>query len=515
MPKERLSMRKIREILKLKYERKKSGRAIARSIAVSPSTVTDCLLRAAVAGIEWPRDKDLDDSALEARMYPATPHSRQPRAMPDFEYVHREMRRKGVTLMLLWQEYRQNCPHTGYQYSQFCDLYRKFRKKVDVSMRQNHRAGEKLFVDFSGDGIDIIDPKTGEVSQAELFVAALGASSYTYAEVFESQSLPCWIDGHIHAFEFYDGVTEITVPDNTKTAVTDPCHYEPDLNKTYLDMADHYNTTIIPARKRKPKDKPKVENAVLQAQRWILAALRNHRFFSIEEANQAIAEKLEELNNRKFQKMDTTRKELYEKLDRPALQPLPSNRYEFAEWSTPRVNIDYHVEIDKHYYSVPYTLSREKVEASFNSKTVEIFFKGNRVASHKRSYVKWGHTTLPEHMPKEHRQYLEWTPSRILNWAGKTGPATQKLAENILASRRHPEQGYRACLGLLRLGKSFGNDRLEAACGRALAIGTNSYKRVKSILKNGLDRQPLPDDIDPAQVTLIKHDNIRGPGYYH
>ena len=515
MPKERLSVRKIREVLKQKYERGRSGRSIAKSISVSPSTVTDCLLRAEVAGIQWPRDKELDDATLEARLYPPTPHSRQPRAMPDFEYIHRELRRKGVTLQLLWQEYKQDHLGDGYQYSQFCERYGRFRKKVDVVMRQNHRAGEKMFVDFSGDGIDIIDPATGEVSQAPLFVAALGASSITYAEAFESQKLPCWIDGHVHAYEYFDGVAEVTVPDNTKTAVTDPCHYEPDLNKTYLDMADHYNTTIIPARKRKPRDKAKAENAVLQAQRWIIAALRNHRFFSVEQVNRAVAEKREELNNRKFQKLDTTRRELYETLDKPALQPLPPTRYEFAEWSKPRVNIDYHVEVAKHYYSVHYTLVGEKIEARFNSTTVELLFKGKRVASHKRSYVKWGHTTLPEHMPKEHREYLEWTPSRILNWAGKTGPATQKLAENILASRRHPEQGYRACLGLLRLGKSYGNDRLEAACRRALAIGTNSYKRVKSILKNGLDRQPLPDDAKPVQGVLIKHENIRGSKYYH
>lgn len=514
MPNERLSMRKTREILRLGLERGLSNRAIAQSTSTSPTTVSNCLLRAKMAGIGWPPDPALDDAALEARLYCPPPSSNRQRAMPDFASIHKELRRKGVTLRLLWEEYKLNHPDDGYQYSQFCERYGRFRKRIDVVMRQHHRSGEKMFTDFSGDGIDIIDRVTGEVRRAELFVAVLGASSYTYSEAFDSQKLPCWIDGHIHAFEYFDGVTEITVPDNTKTAVRHPCHYEPDLNPTFLEMADHYNTVVIPARSRKPRDKAKVENAVLVAQRWILAALRNHRFFSIAEANRAIAEKLRELNQRKFQKLDTTRKELYEKLDKPALRPLPATRYEFAQWATPRANIDYHVEIDKHYYSVPYTLVHKKLDARITASTVEVFFKRTRVASHKRSYRKGGYTTLPEHMPKDHRRYLEWTPSRILSWAGKTGPATAKLAEKILASKRHPEQGYRTCLGLLRLGKAYGTERLEAASTRALAIGAHSYKSVKSILKNGLDGLPLPNDAHQGQGTPVKHSNIRGSHYY-
>jgi transposase len=353
------------------------------------------------------------------------------------------------------------------------------------------------------------------VWEAPLFVAALGASSYTYAEAFESEQLRCWIKGHIHAFEYFEGVTDMVVPDNPKTAVSKPCYYEPDINPTYNDLADHYDTAVLPARPRKPRDKAKVESAVLVAQRWIIAALRNHVFFSVAEANEAIAQKREELNNRKFKKLDTTRRELFETIDKPALKPLPPSRFEFAEWSSPKVHIDYHVEVDKHYYSVPYKLVHKRMEARRTATTVEVFFKGRRVASHKRSYVKGGYTTLPEHMPESHRRYQEWTPERIRQWASKTGPATAQLADKIMASKRHPEQGFRACLGLLRLGKKYGDGRLEAACARALAIGSHSYKSVKSILKNGLDRQAVLSDVGRKKTVPVTHENLRGPEYYN
>lgn len=507
-------MRKITQILKLRFERGLGIRAIAQSISVSPSTVFECLARAKVAGISWPLALDLDDASLENKLYPTVPEGGTRRAQPDFEYVHAELRRKGVTLQLLWQEYKAAHAEDGYQYSKFCEHYGRWRKKVDVVMRQTHRAGEKMFVDFSGDGIEIVDPSTGVIREAPLFLAVLGASSYTYAEAFETQQLSCWIDGHIHAFEYFGGVAEITVPDNTKTGVTHPCFYEPDINATYLDWAEHYDTTVIPARIKRPKDKAKAENAVLVAQRWILAALRNHTFFTVPEANEAIAEKLEGLNNRPFQKLTGSRRTLYESIDRPALKPLPLTRYEFGEWSKPRVNIDYHVEVYKHYYSVPYTLAHERVDARTTARTVELFFRSKRVASHKRSFEPGRFTTCKEHMPKEHQQYLEWSPSRILNWAHKTGPATALVAEQILAAKRHPEQGYRACLGLLRLGKAYGQNRLEAACVRALAIGAHSYKSVQSILKTGLDAQPLVPEPEEAQPTLFEHENVRGSDYY-
>lgn len=518
MPAKRLSMRKTREILRLHHDRGLSNRAIGRSIAASPATVSDCLLRAKVVGLGWPLAPELDDTALENLLYPVSAAGRGPRTEPDFEGINKELRRKGVTLQLLWQEYKLDHPDDGYQYSRFCELYKRWRGGLDVVMRQQHRAGEKMFSDFSGDGIPLIDPKTGEVGQAELFVAVLGASCYTYAEAFETQQLPDWVAGHMHAYEYFGGVPEITVPDQPRTAVSKPSRYEPEINATFLEMAQHYRTVIIPARPRKPRDKAKVENAVLIAQRWIIAPLRNQQFFSLAQINEAVAERLELLNSREFQKLDTSRKELFEALDMPALQGLPVRRYEYADWVNPRVNIDYHVEIDRHYYSVPYQLVHKKVEARCTTTTIEIFHKRKRVGSHRRSYHAHGATTSREHMPKAHQRYAEWTPSRILTWAGQTGPATRSLVEKILQSRKHPEQGFRSCLGLLRLGKTYGSDRLEAACIRALAVGSRSYQSVKSILKTGLDRQPLPERPDQQtnqQLNLAEHENIRGSDYYH
>ena len=514
MPFKRLSMRKIREILRLSWAHGLSQRKVSRSISVSQSTVAECLLRAKAVGLSWPLDPALDDAALEVKLYPPVSSLSKARALPVWGYVHRELRRKGVTLMLLWQEYKQDHPDDGYHYSQFCEHYGRYKSQLDVVMRQEHRAGEKMFIDFSGDGIPITDPHTGVVWEAELLIAVLGASNYTFAEAFPSQKLPCWIEGHIHAYEYFEGVAKATVPDNTKTAVTHSCYYEPDLNTTYWDLARHYGTAILPARPRKPRDKAKVEGAVLIAQRWILAALRNHTFFRLEQANEAIAEKLEEYNRRRFQKLDTTRKELFETLDKPALLPLPGRRYEYADWSTPKVNIDYHVVVDQHYYSVPYQLVHQYLDARFTLTCVELLHKGRRVASHVRSFEKWKYTTLKEHMPKSHQRYLEWTPTRILEWAKKSGPKTAELAQEILNRRAYPEQGYRSCLGLLRLGKAYGKDRLEAACERALGLGAYSYKSVKSILSTGLDRQPLPQAKGAGNRVPLNHKNIRGAAYY-
>ena len=514
MPAKRLSMRKIREVLRLHLGLKRSIREVARSISAPPSTVGDYLARAKAAELTWPLDDDLDDTRLENLLFPPNGSLPPARAAPDFKYLHREMRRKGVTLMLLWQEYKRDHPEDGYQYSQFCELYRAYVGRLDVVLRQDHRAGEKMFVDYSGDGIPIVDPATGEVTEAALFIATLGASSYTYAEATPSQKLPYWIEGHIHAYEYFRGVPALTVPDNPKTGITRACRYDPDVNITYQEMAKHYDTAVLPARPRKPRDKAKVEAAVLLAQRWILAALRKHTFFSIEQANEAIWEKLEELNSRPFQKLDGSRRELFETLDRPALRPLPATRYEVAEWSRPKVNIDYHVEVKRHYYSVPYQLIHKQVEVRLATRTVEVFFQGQRVTSHERSSVRGGHTTKKEHMTPSHQKLTEWTPERVLRWAGEAGPGAARLCERIIASRAHPEQGFRACLGIMRLGKKYGDDRLDAACRRALVIGAHSYRSVQSILKAGLDKQPLVD-ADTDVPLPGPHGNIRGEDYYH
>ena len=504
-------MRKTRELLRLALGQKLSRRRVAGSLAISPATVADCLGRAKVAGIAWPLDPAMDDATLEARLYPPPRPSSMSRPLPDFAYIHKELRRKGVTLMLLWQEYRSGNPD-GLQYSQFCASYRRFRGQVDFVMRQTYRAGEMLFADFSGDGIPIADPHTGEVKEAPLFLATLGASDFTYAEVTEDEGLASWIQAHIDTYEFFDGVPEITVPDNTKDAVTRPCFYDPDINRTYLEMARHYGTAIIPARVKKPRDKAKVESAVLIAQRWILAALRNHTFFSIEQARRAVAEKLVEFNDRPLQKLGVSRRDLFEQLDRPALKPLPGKRYEYADWLRPKVNVDYHVECFKHYYSVPFSLIGKYVDARVTATTVEIIFNGQRVASHARSAARGRFSTQTDHMPPQHRQYSEWTPERIVEWAGKTGPSTAKLAEAIMASRDHPVQGMRACMGIIRLGRVFGKERLEAASAKALDLRAYSYRTVETILKNGMDRNTAKS---PKRTEPVTHENVRGPEPYN
>lgn len=510
----RLSMRKIREILRLKYEQECSVRQIAASCNVSIGIVSDYLLRARSAGLTWPLPPDYDDAVLEQQLFPssqAIPGSN--RQMPPMEYLHHELKKKRVTLQLLWYEYKQANPD-GYQYSQFCELYRRWKKDLDVCLRQEHRAGEKLFVDYAGDTIPYIDPATGEIRQAEIFVAVLGASNYTFAEGSHSQELHCWITSHIHAFEYFGGVPEIVVPDNLKCGITNPCRYEPDVNPTYHDLAQHYGVTIIPARPAKPKDKAKVEAGVLIAERWIIAALRNRTFFGIAEVNQAIREKLAILNTRKFKKLDTTRAEFFKTMEKPLLRPLPAHPYEIAQWKKATVHIDYHVEVDRHHYSVPYRLTGRQCDIRFTASTVEILIKNRRVASHPRSFRKGGYTTNPEHRPTSHREYLEWSPSRIINWAGTIGPHTRKMVEEIMKTRPHPEQGFRSCLGLIRLQKPYSAKRMEAACARALNIKAYSYKSVNSILKTGLDQQPFARE-DATPVNPVVHQNIRGQEYYY
>ena len=505
-------MRRIKDVLRLKAAGH-SRRQIAQSCGVARSTVAEYMKRAEAAGLSWPLPAELDDAELERKLFPpplAIPAEQ--RAVPDWSVVNQEFRRKGVTLQLLWDEYKEANPE-GFQYSWFCDHYRHWLGKVDVVMRQTHRAGEKLFIDYAGQTVPVIDPKTGEVVEAQIFVAVLGASNFTYAEATWTQALPDWIGSHVRAFSYFESVPEIVIPDNIKSGVHLAHRYEPELNPTYAEMGQHYAVAIIPTRSAKPRDKAKVENGVLVVERWILARLRNRQFFSLIDLNAAIAELLEVLNNRPFKKLPGTRRSMFESLDRPAMQPLPATPYEYAEWKKVRVNIDYHVAIDKHYYSVPYQLVKQQIEARVTSNTVELLHKGKRIASHRRSYQPGRHTTINAHMPKAHREYAEWTPERLVRWASETGPATAKLVETILSSRPHPQHGFRACLGIMRLGKGYTTARLEAAARRALAIGSCSYKSVESILKNGLDRKPLPPTV--IDTPAIEHDNLRGSDYYH
>lgn len=513
MPAKRLSMRKIREVLRLKWGKGMSNRRIAASCGIGRPTVSEYLRRAEEAGLGWPLPDDLDDARLERLLFPPPPDlPAESRGIPDWSHIHTELRHKHVTLFLLWQEYRQNHPE-GYQYSWFCEHYRTWRGKLDVVMRQNHRAGEKLFVDYAGQTVPVIDRNTGEIREAQVFVAVLGASNYTFAEATWSQALPDWIGSHVRAFQFLGGVPELVVPDNLKSGVSKAHRYEPDTNPTYQDMASHYGVAVLPARVRKPKDKAKVEGGVLIVERWILAALRHRQFFSLAELNATISKLLVKLNERPFRKLPGCRREHFEQLDRPALQPLPAEPYVYAEWKQARVHIDYHVAVDGHYYSVPYTLIKKQIEVRITRNIIECFYKGNRVASHRRSHHKGSHTTVPAHMPEAHRQAGEWSPERLAKWAAQTGPATEKLIRTVLGSRKHPQQAYRSCLGILRLGKAYGDERLEAACRRALTLGSCRYKSIESILKHRLDEQPVEEQ---QELPLPDgHDNIRGPAYYH
>ena len=507
---ERLPMRQIREILRLRHERGLGYRAIARSCGVGVGTISEYLSRSEQAGLSWPLPPELDDAALEARLFAAPAPARE-RVAPDCVSIHQELKRTGVTLMLLWQEYRENHAD-GYGYSQYCDLYRRWEKKLKPSMRQQHRVGEKTFIDFSGKRPQLIDRRTGEEIPVELFVAALGASGYTYAEATATQQLHDWISAHMRMAEYFGGTTEIWVPDQLKSGVSQPCRYEPVVNRSYQDLATHYGAVVVPARPGKARDKALVESMVLVAQRWILARLRNCQFFELAELNDAIGKLRENLNGRPLQKLGVSRRELWERLDRPALKPLPEARYQLARWTRCRVNIDYHVEVAHHVYSVPYQLVGVEMEARYTASVVEIYYKGKRLDSHARRYDHQP-STKPEHMPSSHRAHAEWTPSRLIHWAEKTGPAAGRVVAGILRSRPHPEQGYRACLGLMRLGRRYGNERLEAACARAEQLRSYSYRTVKNILASAQDRLPFEAD-SPAPPPSPSHQNIRGAEYY-
>jgi len=506
-----LSMRKIREILRLGLKHKKGLREISRSCSIAHKTAGKYLKEAKRRSIGYEEIKQMDNSQLKQLLGTNGPtKGGLSRPRPDWKYIHQELKKKSVTLQLLWEEYKE-IHSDGYQRTQFCDLYSRWKKTLKISLRQTHKAGEKTFVDYAGQTIPIVDRHTGNVQEAQIFVSVLGASNYTYSEATWDQSLPNWIGSHVRSYEYFEGVTRVTVPDNLKAGVSKSCKYEPDINPTYHDMAVHYGTVIMPARAYKPKDKAKVETGVLVVERWILASLRNRTFFSLTELNTAIRELLEVLNNKPFKKLDGTRKSCFEQIEKKELLPLPENRYEFAEWKKVRPNIDYHVGVEGHYYSVPYQLRHKQLETRYTARTVEIFHNSNRVASHLRDDSKGKHTTVKEHMPESHRAYLEWTPTRLIKWARKTGESTAELVEAILDARKYPEQAYRSCLGILRLGKYYPAERLEAACRRAVIIKGYSYKSVSSILKTGLDKQHSRREI-PGFV--IKHNNIRGGEYF-
>jgi len=508
-------MRKTKEVLRLRFELGLGQRQIARSCGMGLGTVHDYLERAAAAGIGWPLPEGWSEEELEAKLFGSQPvptQTARQRPQPDWNDIHAQLQQhRHLTLQLVWEEYRQAHPE-GYRYSWFCERYQHWRQHLDVVLRQEHKAGEKMFVDWAGATIPVYDNTTGQAWPASLFVSVLGASSYTYAEATRDQQLQAWIQVHIHALEFYGGAPTLTVPDNTKTAVTRACRYDPDLNPTYQEFAVHYGMGVVPARPYRPRDKAKVENGVQVCERWIIAALRHRKFFNLEELNQAIRELLARLNDRPFRKRDGSRSSLFHSLEKPALTPLPAERFDMSQWARATVNIDYHIAFDGNFYSVPYTLVQQIVEVRSTPTTVEIFHKGNRIASHLRDRGRGQAVTQNEHRPKSHQAHLEWPPSRMVNWARSIGPNTAQLFERILNSKPHPEMGYRSCLGIIRLAEQYSAQRMEAAAERALLAKACRYQSVKSILKNSLDTVPLSPP--PPGSPPLTHDNVRGAEYF-
>ena len=506
-------MRVSREILRLRHDLGRSHREIGRAVKKSPATVGDCLMRFKASSLSWPLPEGLDDDELEERLYPPPPVDVEERPQPDWEQVAKELSKKHVTLALLWEEYYKD--HAGeepYQYTWFCKRFREWKKRSSVTMHLSHKAGEKMFVDWAGSKVPIVNPDTGEVFEASIFVATLGLSGYTYVEAFNDEKGPAWIAGHTNSCEYFGGVPEVIVPDNPKTGVTKADYYEPDINPTYQAWGEHHNTAIIPARPRKPKDKAAVELGVKLSGMWILARLRNVTFFSLRELNAAIWELLEELNERPFQKRPGSRKQIFDEQEKSALKPLPSERFEIFECKKARVAPNYHIRVEDHHYSVPFTLVKELVDVCIRPRIIQVFHRNRMVTSHRRS-SGYGYTTKPEHMPAHHRHQVEWTPERFQRWALRCGSSVNELVTEMMRRRRHPQQAFNSCFGLMRLADQFGSERLNAACRRAVSIGAFQYKSVQSILEKGLDSQPLPV-VTSSQQSAGHHENVRGSSYY-
>lgn len=514
MPARPISMRKLKDVLRLKFAANLSQRQIAAALRLSVGVVNKYLLAAQQANLSWPLPDDLSDDQLRRRLFPGlAPEAPLKFAAPDFPTIHQQLKRKGVTRLLLWQEYAEANPGKAYHYTQFCVLYREWRTRLRASLRQTHRAGEKLFFDYAGQTVPVHDALSGQMRQAQIFVAVMGASNYTYAEATFSQALPDWISAHVRALEFFGGTPELIVCDNLKAGVSKACRYEPLLNATYGEFAAHYGLAVVPARPYKPRDKAKVEAGVQVVERWVLARLRNLSFFSLAELNAAIKELISDLNQRPFKRLPGSRASQFALLDQPALRPLPTQAYEYAEWQSKRVGLDYHIEVEGHYYSVPHALLRQGVEVRLTAKLIEVYARGKRIASHIRSQQIGAASTLFDHMPVAHQKHQSWTPAGLRRWAGEVGPQTQALVSRLLESKPHPEQGYRSCLGLIALAREYGLPRLEAACQRAVAIGSPSRQSVADILKSGLDRLPVESQ-DESLPQTSSHANVRGAAYY-
>ncbi len=514
-----LNMNNIIEVLRLKFDLNLSHRDIAHSFNMSASSVSKYISLFQNSELSWPLSDDISNTQIRTLLFKSLQeNTKQPSEVTkytpiDCDYIHKELKRKSVTLRLLWEEYSKANLDNAYSRSQFCAIYKNWSMLRNVSMRQHHKAGDKLFIDYAGQTIPIVDKDTGEVRQAQIFLAVLGASTYIFSEATWTQSSVDWISSHIRAFEYFGGCPALLVPDNLRSAITKACKYEPEPNVSYAELARHYDTAILPARPRKPKDKSKAEGSVLHVERRILARLRNMTFFSLYELNEQISKILKEINDEPFQKIpDQSRSSLFIELDKPALKSLPQHKFEFVELKDAIVHIDYHVEVHGYYYSVPHQLIGKVVELKITPTVVEIFHDRKIVANHPRGYKRGGFATLPEHMPDKHKHHEGWNPGRFLNWALTIGTETVKTVQHIIAKKKHPEQSYRACLGLLSLAKKYSNKRLEAACTLANKVGSYNYHTVVTILKNGTDQ--LPQNTEQEDKKFTNHENIRGPEYF-
>ena len=506
-------MRKIREVLRLRLEAGLSIRQISASTKTSVGSIQKLLARAQTLEVTWPLPEDLDDGRLAAMLYPgADPTSSSRYQVPDWLTVHQSLKHKGVTKQLLWEEYTAQYPNRCYSYSQYCDRFRHWQKQQRRSMRQIHKAGEKCFIDYCGPTVPIINPQTGEIRTAQVFVAVLGASNYTYAEATWSQVLQDWLMSHVRTFEFFGGVPEMIIPDNLRSGVSKACRYDPDLNPSYQQLAAHYQVAVLPARPYKPKDKAKAEVGVQIVERWILARLRHHTFFTLADLNQCIRVLLDDLNSRPFRALPGNRQEAFKALDQPALRALPKHPYEYVEIRRCRVNIDYHIEFQRHYYSVPHQYVGEQVDLHASERLVQIYFRQQLIASHPRSH-QYGITTEPGHMPTRHQKQQQWSPGRLKSWARDIGPDTLVWVSGRMDEREHPEQAYRVCLGLLNLSKAYPSERLNASCRIANREGLDRLKHIKAILRSNRDK--LPEQL-PLHTELPQHhENIRGPKSFH
>lgn len=507
----RLTLRQIKEILRLK-NKNLSNRQIAKACNISPTTVEKYVKRIEEASISYDDMKEKSEDEIMDKLF-ENKKPKNKKALPDMSYIHKQLKMKGVTLQLLWEEYKEGHPE-GYSRTQFCYYYNRWRKKLKPTMRFNHKAGEKVFVDFSGDKPVITNPETGKKTAVELFVGTLGASSYTFAIAVANQKKENWIECHKKMFSFFGGVPEYVVPDNLKSGVTSPDYYDPQINALYSEMAEHYDVAILPARPIKPKDKAKVENAVLNIQRRILAKLRNRTFFDMKELNSAIKDALDEFNNRKMQQLDKSRYELFCEIDKPVLRKLPERPFEIFLWKKAKVGLDYHISVDGVHYSVPYTLINQIVEIRYNSRVVEIFYNNKKICSHTRSFKKGEFITSSVHMPHSHKDYVKWTPDKIRCWANSAGTNTSLFIDKILKTCAHKEHAYRMCLGVMNLSKKYEPERLEDACLIALFSKSYRYRTLKAILKNGMDKNMEAVIKHKEYSNIIVHDNIRGNAFY-